>query len=204
MWILIVTNVIVFWWELSEGFDDSIFYLYGEIPALVLRGSRLFTLFTSMFIHADFLHIIGNMLFLFIFGDNVEDRFGHLSFFLLYFLFGIAGGLSHSIFAVQAGGTEQLIPTVGASGAISGILGAYLVFFPRARIMSLVPSFLFIRLARVPAFIFIGLWFILQLLYSGGASSVAYMAHIGGFVAGLVVALPFRTIKKGRQGVLSR
>jgi len=159
-WILIVVNGLVFWWEFTHGFDQKIFFTFGEVPALILQGKRLFSLVTSMFLHADFWHILGNMIYLFIFGDNVEDRLGHTKFFLLYFNFGIVGGLTHSIMAVMSGGRDAFIPAVGASGAIAGILGAYLVFFPRARIVSIVPSFFFVRLARVPAVIFTGFWFI--------------------------------------------
>jgi membrane associated rhomboid family serine protease len=191
-WVLIIINAYVFWWELTMGFSQRIFQLYGVIPASVLQGSRLLTLITSMFLHADLWHILGNMLYLFIFGDNVEDRFGHINHLLLYLTFGVVGGLAHSIAVVSAGGLEAFIPTIGASGAVSGILGAYLVFFPRARIMSIVPSFFFVRLARVPAVIFIGFWFILQLLYSTGLygdAAVAYIAHVAGFVSGFIVAV---------------
>ncbi len=187
-WTLIIANVLVFWWEFTQGFNNNIFITYGEVPALILQGKRLFSLVTSMFLHGDFLHIIGNMIYLFIFGDNVEDRFGHTKYFLLYLIFGIVGGLTHSIIAVLSGGVNAFIPAVGASGAIAGILGAYVVFFPNARIMSIVPSFFFVRLARVPALIFIGFWFIIQLLYSSSITTVAYMAHIGGFIVGLIVA----------------
>jgi membrane associated rhomboid family serine protease len=187
-WTLIIVNCLVFFWEFTQRFDPKIFLTFGEIPALVMQGKQLHTLVTSMFLHGDFLHILGNMVFLFVFGDNVEDRFGHIKYLLIYFIFGIGGGLIHSIVAVMYGGFDAFIPAVGASAAISGILGAYLVFFPRAKIVSVVPSFVFIRVAPVPAWVFIGFWFILQLLYSGGATSVAYMAHIGGFLTGLIVA----------------
>ena len=187
-WALIIVNGLVFYWEFTQRFDPRIFLTFGEIPALVFQGKQLHTLVTSMFLHGDFLHILGNMVFLFVFGDNVEDRFGHPKYLLLYFIFGIGGGLIHSIVAVMFGGFDAFIPAVGASAAISGILGAYLVFFPRAKIVSVVPSFVFVRVAPIPAWVFIGFWFILQLLYSGGATPVAYMAHIGGFLIGLIVA----------------
>ena len=196
MWTLIALNVLLFCWEFAEGFSDRIFLVYGETPALVMHGEQLSTILTSMFIHVDISHIFGNMLFLFIFGDNVEDRFGHIKFLLLYLVFGVVGGLTHSVIAVMLGGLDQYIPAVGASGAIAGVLGAYIVFFPSARIVSIVPSFVFVRLARVPAFIFIGFWFILQLLYSGGSASVAYMAHVGGFIAGFVIAVMFKAFQR--------
>ena len=200
-WALIVVNGLVFYWEFMQGFNISIFLTFGEIPALVLQGKQLHSLVTSMFLHGDFWHILGNMVFLFVFGDNVEDRFGHIKFILLYFVFGIGGGLIHSIVAVMFGGSDAFIPAVGASAAISGILGAYLVFFPRAKIVSVVPSFVFVRVAPVPAWVFIGFWFILQLLYSGGATSVAYMAHIGGFLIGLIVAKTVRLKPPARTKV---
>lgn len=196
---LIVVNALVFYWEFTQGFSDSLFQAYGEVPAQVMSGQSLLTVLTSMFIHVDILHIFGNMLYLFIFGDNVEDRFGHLKYLLLYFLFGAAGGFTHSAITVAAGGPDQYIPAVGASGAIAGVLGAYLVFFPSARIVSLVPSIFIVQLARVPAFIFIGFWFILQILYSGGSSSVAYLAHVGGFLAGMAVAAVFKALSRERE-----
>jgi len=136
------------------------------------------------------------MIYLFIFGDNVEDPIGHLKYLFFYLLFGVVGGLAHSIAALTFSDLGALTPTVGASGAISGILGAYVVFFPKAKIVSVVPSFLFLRLARVPALIFVGFWFILQLLYSGSMTNVAYIAHIGGFLTGMLIALIFRLIKR--------
>lgn len=196
MWTLIALNAVAFYWEFTQGFADRIFLVYGEVPALVMQGRQLLSVVTSMFIHVDFWHILGNIIYLFVFGNNVEDRFGHGKFLTLYFIFGIAGGFTHSAIAVMSGGVDQYIPAVGASGAIAGILGAYIVFYPGARIVSIVPSFFFVRLARVPAFIFIGFWFILQILYSGGSASVAYMAHVGGFITGLVLAIIFRAISR--------
>lgn len=185
---LILANSIVFLWEYLNGFDQRIFLNFGEVPILVLQGKRLFTLVTSMFIHGDFWHIFGNMMYLFVFGNNVEDRFGHVKYFILYIIFGIVGGFTNSVASVLFGGRDAFIPAIGASGAIAGVLGAYVVFFPGARIISLVLA----GIAPVPAWLFIGFWFILQLLYSGFGTSVAYIAHIGGFIAGLVLALIFK------------
>ncbi len=190
---LIVINIAIFLWSLSDF--EYIVLTYGFTP---IDWTPL-TVFSSMFLHADPAHLIGNMWYLFIFGDNVEDRFGHLKYLLLYFLFGAAGGFTHSAITVAAGGPDQYIPAVGASGAIAGVLGAYLVFFPSARIVSLVPSIFIVQLARVPAFIFIGFWFILQILYSGGSSSVAYLAHVGGFLAGMAVAAVFKALSRERE-----
>lgn len=192
---LIVVNVIVFFFELTGNYGEIIF-TYGSIPAFILEGKSLLTLITSMFLHGDIMHIFGNMLFLFIFGDNIEDRYGHLYYIIIYLIFGIAGGLAHVFYSgFIVGGDAVFIPTIGASGAISGVLGSYIVFYPKARIVSIVGY----RLARIPAILFLGFWFILQLLYSGSLSSVAYWAHIGGFVIGLVFALVKRIFATKRR-----
>jgi len=197
---LIVINVIVFIFELTGNYEEIIF-TYGSIPAFILEGENLFTLITSMFLHGDLMHIFGNMLYLFIFGDNIEDRYGHLYYVIIYVVFGIAGGLAHVFYSgFVVGGNAVNIPAIGASGAISGVLGSYLVFYPKAKVVSIVPSYFGIRLARIPAILFLGFWFILQLLYSGSLSSVAYWAHIGGFIMGLGFALVKRMfITKRRQ-----
>jgi membrane associated rhomboid family serine protease len=146
-----------------------------------------------MFIHGGLLHIGGNMLFLWVFGDNVEDALGKIRYFLFYLLCGLAGGLLHILI-----GINSKIPAVGASGAISGILGGYVILFPRARILALVPLFYFIRIMYLPAFAFIGIWFFYQLLYAASShgGGVAWFAHIGGFLAGVFLVLIFR---KGRR-----
>jgi hypothetical protein len=147
-----------------------------------------------MFMHGGFAHIAGNMVFLFVFGDNIEDRFGHLKYLLIYLLWGILAAYSHSLIATDD--TNSLIPAVGASGAISGVLGAYLVMFPRAKIFTIVFAF-FITTIRIPAIAFLPIWFIMQLVFgfifpqSGG---VAYFAHIGGFVAGLGTAYAWKLL----------
>ncbi len=195
-WSLIVINVAVFLWQLSRGLAMEIVLEYGEIPALILRGERLHTMFTSMFLHGDFFHIAGNMLYLYIFGDNVEDRFGHVGFLILYIIFGLAGGIIHSALMVLYGELNALIPAIGASGAISGVLGAYILLFPRAKIVSVILAFYLIRIAKVPALLFIGFWFVLQFLYGvgGGLGGVAYWAHIGGFATGFLAAGLYRSI----------
>jgi len=197
---LIFLNAVVFLWEITGDYDAFVL-TYGAIPAFILRGEHLETLLTSMFLHGGFTHIFGNMLYLFIFGDNIEDRFGHLSYALLYLFFGFAGGIAHVLHSALLGGYQTLIPAIGASGAISGVLGAYLVFFPHARIVSLVPSYFGLRLARIPAVFFLGFWFLLQLLYSGSLSSVAYWAHIGGFIVGMGAALVKRARRPRAQGI---
>ncbi len=140
-----------------------------------------------MFLHADIFHIGGNMLFLYIFGDNVEDAFGHFRYFLFYLVFGLVADLAHILSLTSP--PELFIPTLGASGAISGVMGAYILMYPKARIQTLVLAYLIV-VVRVPAVFFLGFWFLMQLLLTslhiGGG--VAYWAHIGGFVAGLTLA----------------
>jgi membrane associated rhomboid family serine protease len=186
---LIALNIIIFIWEIIEtNFFTSqlktseIFYSYGTIPDLVLQGD-FFPIITSMFLHGGIMHIIGNMVFLYIFGDNIEDRFGHFKYLILYIFWGIAAGIIHSFYAVSVGSGN--IPAVGASGAISGVLGAYLLLFPKAKILTIITAF-FITTVRIPAIAYIPLWFILQIIFSiiNPEGGVAYLAHIGGFVVG--------------------
>ena len=187
---LIAVNAIVFIWEISvTGFfrnpvaTETLFQNYGAVPESVLSGN-IASVITSMFMHGGLLHIIGNMLFLFVFGDNLEDRFGRIKYLLMYIGWGFAAALMHSLYAVSAGGGET--PAVGASGAISGVMGAYLVMFPRAKVLTMIFAF-FITTVRIPAIAFIPFWFILQVIYAliGVPGGVAYLAHIGGFIVGL-------------------
>jgi membrane associated rhomboid family serine protease len=146
---------------------------------------------TAMFLHGSWLHLLGNMLFLWVFGNNVEDRLGPVRFVLFYLVCGYAAGYGFSLASPDS--TE---PLIGASGAIAGVLGAYLVLYPRARVWSLVPFLFFIPL-RLPAWVVLGLWFVLQAFYSAGyavssTGSVAYLAHVAGFVLGMLLALPLR------------
>jgi membrane associated rhomboid family serine protease len=189
-YILIALNVLFFIVELSGG--DAFITQWAFVPNRFLAnpGADSPTLFTSMFMHAGLLHIGGNMLYLWIFGDNVEDRFGHVKFSIFYLLCGLAATAAQLVFSLDSN-----IPNLGASGAIAGVLGAYILLFPKAKVSVLQGQ----RVVPVPALIVIGLWFVLQ-LFSGIGSiastsdtgGVAYMAHIGGFVAGLVLALLFR------------
>lgn len=214
---LIIANVIVFFvtflpdlgrpywfYTLFGAFPspsiDMISRSYGLVPFDVLNGTHLYTFFTSMFIHADLFHVGGNMLFLYVFGDNVEDTFGHLPYFVIYLLSGIVASAAHILAVVNTG--AESFPTIGASGAISGVMGAYLVLYPRARIVSLV--FLFwITIVAVPAVVFLGIWFAFQFLYgsllSASGGGVAYWAHIGGFVAGLAFGLAGRGRRRKRD-----
>jgi len=199
---LILVNVLVFVYEIEYTADftspltERFFVQYGVVPGQILnalRGSqllRLYPLVTSMFIHAGVVHIFGNMLFLFVFGHNVEERFGHLGYLFFYLIAGVGGALTQVYLSVLSGPLDLSIPSVGASAAISGVLGAYLLFFPRARVVSLVVYFIL----PIRAFWFILAWFFLQLLFlelifssAGINSGVAYGAHVGGFIVGLVL-----------------
>ncbi len=201
-YILIAANAAVFFYELSLGSGLGDFFVkYGLVPSRYFEMvaahthpvTRYFPFFTSMFIHGGWLHIIGNMWFLFIFGDNVEDRLGHRRYFLFYLLSGLAAA-ALQVF-LSAGSS---VPTIGASGAISGVLGAYLVMFPRARIVTLLPIFFFFDIIDISAILFIGFWFMIQ-FFSGIQSlgvdttgGIAWWAHVGGFVAGIALVPIFR------------
>jgi len=193
---LVAASVAVFAWQVgwSGSFAGSVTWL-GLVPAdLVAPASvglpPVEKLFTSMFAHGSLLHLGSNMLFLWIFGNNVEDVMGRGRFVGFYLLCGL--GAAAAQVASEPG---SAIPMVGASGAIAGVLGAYLLLFPRARVLALVPIFVFIRLMWIPAVVFLGLWFLFQVvggLGSGGEpGGVAFWAHVGGFVAGLVLVKPF-------------
>jgi rhomboid family protein len=198
---LIVVNTIVFLYEVSLGPGVGAFIKhFSLVPALVTGNLRYGTVtfsdtvapfFTSMFLHGGWLHLISNMWFLWIFGDNVEDTLGPVRFILFYFLCGLAAALTH--FAVQP---ESALPVLGASGAIAGVLGAYAVLYPGARVVTLVPIFFFLQIMELPAVIMIGYWFVLQIL-SGSLEAVspmrgggtAWWAHVGGFLAGMALIL---------------
>ncbi len=189
--IFIIANLIVFFffWLLGNEFFWNAILDYGMIPANVVTGQRLYTLFTSMFMHSDIFHLGGNMLYLYIFGDNIEDAFGHGRYFVFFFICGIVASAAH-IISITPGTREMGFPAVGASGAISGVLGAYLLLYPRARILTLV-LYGWAYVARVPSIVFVGFWFVLQLLFGLllQPGSIAYWAHIGGFIAGITLAL---------------
>lgn len=199
-YIILGINVIIYIYEFSLGpYKEQFIYQFGTIPYELFNPSGLssyLTIFSSMFTHANFMHLAGNMLFLWVFADNVEDHLGHMKFLIFYLVCGIAAVFLHSITT-----PNSKIPMVGASGAISGIMGAYLIFFPKARILSLIPLGFFLRIAYLPSLFFIGIWFLYQFFLGfvsigmkGGG--VAYFAHIGGFVAGILIALPFKRRKK--------
>jgi membrane associated rhomboid family serine protease len=197
---LIALNALVFVYQLSIGSAVEDFILYfGLIPA----AFSWVTVVTSMFLHGGLLHFGGNMLYLWIFGDNVEDRMGHGRFVLFYLLCGTAAALAQTISS-----PDSVVPMVGASGAIAGVMGAYFVLYPRSRIVTLVPLFLFIQIVEVPAIFFLGIWFVMQLLSGVGSMAtatggepgggIAFWAHAAGFVAGISGVLVFRRPERQR------
>jgi membrane associated rhomboid family serine protease len=192
--ILLNSAIFIYQFTLGEAVTDFM-YAYGVIPYRFLHlfssnPAELVTPFTAMFLHGGWLHVIGNMLFLYIFGDNVEDILGHGRYLAFYILCGALSFMAQ--IALQS---NSMVPNVGASGAIAGVLGAYILLFPRARIVTLLPIVIFFTLVEIPAFVFIGIWFVIQFLsgaltlgradaLSGG---VAWWAHIGGFIAGMIL-----------------
>jgi membrane associated rhomboid family serine protease len=199
---LIATCVLVYLWQTTEGprAAAETVYSFGFIPAVILGERTLpaelavlpgwMTLFTSMFLHGGFMHLAGNMLYLWVFGNNIEDAMGHGRFVVFYLLCGTAAA-----FAQVLPNPESVVPMIGASGAISGVLGGYLLLFPHARVQVVIP-FVFMWLHELRAGWLLGFWFLFQLLSGVGADSagggVAWWAHVGGFVAGMVLILPFR------------
>ncbi|MBN2003043.1 MAG: rhomboid family intramembrane serine protease [Anaerolineae bacterium] len=190
---LIATNIFVFLlMALAGPAQEKLVYQFAMIPSNFKGGvdiGDIADIFTSMFMHAGFAHIAGNMLYLWVFGDNVEDRLGHVGYLLFYLAGGVFASMTHLL---TSPGSQ--IPTVGASGAIAAVLGAYLVMYPHSRIQTFIPLGYFMRLAVVPATVVLGFWFVLQLfngvLSLGGpdVGGVAFWAHIGGFIAGVVMA----------------
>jgi rhomboid family protein len=201
---IIAVNSIVWLYQVSLGpvIGERFIFTLGLVPAridvaltahAVPLGAAFLPFITSMFLHGGWLHVIGNMWFLWVFGDNIEDRLGHSLYFLFYLACGLGAGVIHTL--LNWGST---IPTVGASGAISGVMGAYFVMFPRSKIVTLVPLIIFWFTVQIPAWFFVGFWIVLQFL--GGLGSMgakaqggtAFWAHVGGFVVGFVLAKAFQ------------
>jgi membrane associated rhomboid family serine protease len=199
---LIILCVLVFFMEIaSQSYKNGeLFYSYGLIPSVLMGHDQLpmdlyvvpayLTIFSSMFMHGGFMHLIGNMLYMWIFADNIEDNLGHIKFLIFYLLTGIGAAMTQVLMD-----THSQIPMVGASGAIGGVLGAYLINHPNARVLVLIPFGFFSQLIKIRALYVLGFWFILQFISTGGG--VAYAAHIGGFVSGMILILFFN--KKGRK-----
>jgi membrane associated rhomboid family serine protease len=193
---LIAVCTIVFLWEitLSDDQAEAAVYLLGFIPAVLFGRAQLqehwvspgVSVVTAMFMHGGWMHVIGNMLYLWIFGDNVEDRVGHVRFVFFYLICGAVAALAQ---ALPDMGSK--VPIIGASGAVSGVLGAYIVLYPRANVLVGVPFFLVFQTFRVPAWVVLGMWFVGQLasslLAAQGQGGVAFGAHVGGFLAGVVL-----------------
>ncbi len=192
---LIGINIVIFLVQIFQGTDLGLFiYFYSLIPAHytvpgfspdVSQGHKLFAFISFMFLHGGWMHLIGNMWSLYIFGDNVEDQLGSMRYLVFYILCGLASGLFHLIFNFHS-----TVPTIGASGAIAGVMGAYFILYPHSKILTLIPIIFIPLFLEIPAFIFLGIWLVLQLLNaagsSAGASGIAWWAHIGGFIFGIV------------------
>jgi membrane associated rhomboid family serine protease len=200
---IIGINVVLYLFEMSQGANLNRFvYVYGLVPArysipqissYFSIGQQLFSLLSFMFIHGGFWHLLGNMWFLYIFGDNVEDRLGPLRYLVFYLLCGITSGLTHLFFNLHSN-----MPTIGASGAIAGVMGAYLILHPQSKILTLIPIIFIPWFVEIPAFFFLGLWFVLQFLSATGSqgamSGIAWWAHIGGFVFGIILLKMFTVL----------
>ena len=237
-YVLISINILVFVFLQGLGSNDRFTYAFSTVPAEIITGRDIatrpvvvqnitgqqiemsglqptpipvyLTLITAMFMHGGIAHIFGNMLFLWIFGDNIEDRLGHVRYLIFYLVCGILAGLAHVFTTVAfAGGSQEslLVPSLGASGAISGVLGGYILLFPTKRVMVMISWFV----TAVPAFMAIGLWFVFQLISGLGmlgsgskAGGVAYGAHIGGFIAGLILIKVFEIGKRPRDRYYER
>jgi len=203
-YLLIAANVFMFLWEISLGPNiERDLFLVSFVPARFwaapLYPPNLIRIVISMFLHGGWLHLGGNMLYLWIFGDNIEDRLGHFKYVIFYLLCGFMATMTHAV--MNAG---SRLPSIGASGAIAGVLGAYLILFPRARVTTLIPIFVFITIRELPAVLVLGLWFVLQ-FFVGVASigesaeatgGVAVFAHIGGFIAGMALVALMGGIRK--------
>lgn len=208
---IIVLNVLVFFYQLSlprSGLEQFIF-AYGVVPGQLGQGGMLpafsVSMLTSIFLHGGWFHLFGNMWYLWIFGDNIEDRMGHFRFLMFYLICGLLAGATH---VLANSGSE--VPSIGASGAVAGILGAYLLSYPFARILTVIPLFLFWPIVELPAVIVLGSWFFIQIL-NGSATiaatsqttgGVAWWAHVGGFVAGMLLLTVFakRKLESRKSG----
>ena len=193
-YLLVAVNVVMFLWEVQLGADiepvlSHVAFIPARFWALHAVVPSIFSALVSMFLHGGWLHLGGNMLYLWIFGDNIEDRLGHFRYLIFYLLCGFAATFAHAVV-----NPSSAVPSIGASGAIAGVLGAYILLFPRARVTTLIPIFIFITVRELPAIFVLGIWFILQLFIgveslgvSPASGGVAYFAHIGGFVTGMVL-----------------
>jgi membrane associated rhomboid family serine protease len=203
--LLILVNVLAFIHELtlSPKMGQALVYMFGLIPAReqllfsphgITLGQAILPMFTSMFLHGGWMHLLGNMLFLWVFGGAVEEALGHFQYLIFYLICGVGSALVHTVFNLGS-----KLPTVGASGAISGVMGAFIVLFPTARVTTLIPALLLFFTVRIPAYLMLGYWFFIQ-FFSGVASlrmtdqgGVAWWAHVGGFILGAMLVVGVRT-----------
>jgi membrane associated rhomboid family serine protease len=200
---LIGINIVVFLIELSQGPQlDRFIYYYGLVPARYTSprliayfslGQQILSLFSFMFLHGGFWHILGNMWFLHIFGDNVEDRLGPLRYGVFYVVCGLASGLSHLFLNAHSN-----VPTIGASGAIAGVMGAYFLLYPRSKVLTLIPIVIIPWFVEIPAFFFLGFWFVMQFINAAGSNAqmggIAWWAHVGGFIFGMLFLKLFQRL----------
>jgi membrane associated rhomboid family serine protease len=201
---IIVLCSLVFLYEITLGKGMEQFAgVYGVVPARLTAGyaggalsaGLLLPLLTSLFLHGGWLHLIGNMIYLYVFGDNIEDRLGHVGYLFFYLLAGVGASLAQVL-----SGPQSAMPMIGASGAIAGVLGAYFLLYPRARILTLIPLFLYFPVVELPAFFFLGIWFAMQFVQGALAGSegegIAWWAHAGGFIVGGVLLPIFLLLRK--------
>jgi hypothetical protein len=200
---IIGLNVLVYLVQMSQGGQsDRFIYIYGLVPARYSLPQiasyfsieqQLFSLISFMFLHGGFWHLLGNMWSLYIFGDNIEDRLGSLRYLLFYLLCGLASGLFHLMLNLNSN-----VPTIGASGAIAGVMGAYFLLFPKSRILTVIPILFIPFFIEIPAYFFLGIWFLLQFLSAAGsdgiAGGIAWWAHIGGFISGMILLKLFHVL----------
>ncbi|MDJ0781467.1 MAG: rhomboid family intramembrane serine protease [Desulfosarcinaceae bacterium] len=200
---LILINILIFLLEKAQGPElDRFIYYYGLVPARYFVpqiaayfsiGQQVFAFFSFMFLHGGFLHLLFNMWSLYIFGDNIEDRLGSLRYLAFYILCGLASGAVHMLLNPTSN-----VPTIGASGAIAGVMGAYLLLFPGSKVLTLIPIIIIPWFVEIPAFFFLGLWFLMQLFNAAGdagsASGIAWWAHIGGFLFGMLSLVFFKRV----------
>jgi membrane associated rhomboid family serine protease len=205
---IIGINVLIYLIQLGQGADlDRFIYIYGLVPvrysiphvsSYFSTGQQFFSFFSFMFLHGGFWHLLGNMWSLYIFGDNVEDEMGPFRYLLFYLMCGVASGITHLLFNYHSN-----LPTIGASGAIAGVMGAYFVLHPKSKILTLIPIFFIPYFIEIPAFFFLGFWFFLQFINAAGsygaASGIAWWAHIGGFVLGIVFFKFFSMVPSKRH-----
>ncbi len=211
--ILVVINVLVFFWEISLGRQiEPVLFNVAFVPARFwyLPGAMLpniITMFVSMFLHGGWLHLGGNMLYLWVFGDNVEDRLGHGKYVFFYLACGLMATLAHATM-----NPESRVPSIGASGAIAGVLGAYVVLFPKQRVTTLIPILVFVIVREVPAVLLLGFWILVQVFFGAAsmnagdlqsAGGVAYFAHIGGFVTGMLLVVLLGGLRRPARAVYS-